>query len=142
MFQRARVLRHCLAFCNLRNLPQQPANNLTAACLGQVVAEADVPRLGDRSDFLGNPVAQLVRDLLRLFAGGPGSLEHDEGADRFACRFIGPAHHRRFSDNLPKTRSGKIMRRLLRNIAMGEAITQDTSTLENPGILDQLSEKQ
>ncbi|MEI7786712.1 MAG: acetate--CoA ligase, partial [Betaproteobacteria bacterium] len=38
----------------------------------------------------------------------------------------------RFGDNLPKTRSGKIMRRLLRGIAKGEAITQDTSTLENP----------
>ena len=45
----------------------------------------------------------------------------------------------RFGDNLPKTRSGKIMRRLLRSIAKGEAITQDTSTLENPAILEQLS---
>lgn len=46
----------------------------------------------------------------------------------------------RFGDNLPKTRSGKIMRRLLRSIAKGEAITQDTTTLENPAILDQLSQ--
>ncbi|HEX4880564.1 MAG TPA: acetate--CoA ligase [Limnobacter sp.] len=45
----------------------------------------------------------------------------------------------RFGDNLPKTRSGKIMRRLLRSLAKGEQITQDTSTLENPAILDQLS---
>ena len=44
----------------------------------------------------------------------------------------------RFGDNLPKTRSGKIMRRLLRVIAKGEEITQDISTLENPAILDQL----
>jgi len=44
----------------------------------------------------------------------------------------------RFSDNLPKTRSGKIMRRLLRSIARGEEILQDVSTLENPAILDQL----
>ena len=44
----------------------------------------------------------------------------------------------RLSDNLPKTRSGKIMRRLLRAIARGEDITQDVSTLENPAILDQL----
>ena len=43
-----------------------------------------------------------------------------------------------FSDSLPKTRSGKIMRRLLRNIARGEDITGDTSTLENESILDQL----
>ena len=46
----------------------------------------------------------------------------------------------RFGDNLPKTRSGKIMRRLLRSIAKGEAITQDVSTLENPAILDQLKQ--
>ncbi len=44
----------------------------------------------------------------------------------------------RFTDNLPKTRSGKIMRRLLRTIARGEQITQDTSTLEDEAILDQL----
>ena len=44
----------------------------------------------------------------------------------------------RFGDNLPKTRSGKIMRRLLRQLAKGEVITQDVSTLENPAILEQL----
>ena len=44
----------------------------------------------------------------------------------------------RFGENLPKTRSGKIMRRLLRTLAKGEEITQDVSTLENPAILDQL----
>ena len=44
----------------------------------------------------------------------------------------------RFADSLPKTRSGKIMRRLLRSIASGQAITQDVSTLENPGIVEQL----
>ena len=44
----------------------------------------------------------------------------------------------RFADNLPKTRSGKIMRRLLKAIARGEEITQDVSTLENPAIIDQL----
>ena len=44
----------------------------------------------------------------------------------------------RIVENLPKTRSGKIMRRLLRAIARGESITQDVSTLENPAILEQL----
>ena len=44
----------------------------------------------------------------------------------------------RYTDNLPKTRSGKIMRRLLRAVARGEPITQDVSTLENPAIIDQL----
>ena len=47
----------------------------------------------------------------------------------------------RFGDNLPKTRSGKIMRRLLRTLAKGETITQDTSTLEDATILQQLAEK-
>ncbi|SAL62290.1 acetyl-CoA synthetase [Caballeronia humi] len=44
----------------------------------------------------------------------------------------------RFGENLPKTRSGKIMRRLLRSLAKGEEITQDISTLENPAVLSQL----
>ncbi|MFZ6742559.1 acetate--CoA ligase [Undibacterium sp. JH2W] len=48
----------------------------------------------------------------------------------------------RFGDNLPKTRSGKIMRRLLRVLAKGEEITQDVSTLENPAILEQLKQAQ
>ncbi len=46
----------------------------------------------------------------------------------------------RFGENLPKTRSGKIMRRLLRSLAKGETITQDISTLENPAILNQLGQ--
>lgn len=46
----------------------------------------------------------------------------------------------RFGENLPKTRSGKIMRRLLRSVAKGEKITADITTLENPAILDQLGE--
>ncbi len=44
----------------------------------------------------------------------------------------------RFTDALPKTRSGKIMRRLLRNLASGQEITGDTSTLEDRGVLDKL----
>ena len=48
----------------------------------------------------------------------------------------------RYTDNLPKTRSGKIMRRLIRAIARGEEITQDTSTLENEAILRQLQGKE
>jgi acetyl-CoA synthetase len=47
----------------------------------------------------------------------------------------------RYSDNLPKTRSGKIMRRLLRSIARNEEITQDISTLEDESILEQLQGK-
>ena len=46
----------------------------------------------------------------------------------------------RFGENLPKTRSGKIMRRLLRSLAKGETVTQDVSTLENPHVMEQLSQ--
>ncbi|MCB1977058.1 MAG: acetate--CoA ligase [Nitrosomonas sp.] len=59
----------------------------------------------------------------------------------WVAREIGPIakpEEIRFGENLPKTRSGKIMRRLLRALAKGEEITQDVSTLENPAILDQL----
>ena len=45
----------------------------------------------------------------------------------------------RFGDSMPKTRSGKVVRRLLRSVAKGEAISQDTSTVENPAVLDQFS---
>ncbi len=46
----------------------------------------------------------------------------------------------RFSEALPKTRSGKIMRRLLRALAAGEEVTGDTSTLEDRSVLDKLRE--
>ncbi len=46
----------------------------------------------------------------------------------------------RFGENLPKTRSGKIMRRLLRSLAKGEEIISDISTLDNPSILEQLKQ--
>jgi acetyl-CoA synthetase len=46
----------------------------------------------------------------------------------------------RFTDSLPKTRSGKIMRRLLRNLAAGQEVAGDTSTLEDRGVLDKLRE--
>jgi len=46
----------------------------------------------------------------------------------------------RYTDNLPKTRSGKIMRRLLKSLAKGEEITQDISTLEDESIIKQLQE--
>lgn len=46
----------------------------------------------------------------------------------------------RFADALPKTRSGKIMRRLLRNVASGTTATGDTSTLEDQGVLARLAQ--
>ena len=47
----------------------------------------------------------------------------------------------RFTDVLPKTRSGKIMRRLLRDIAAGRDITSDISTLEDQSVIAQLQGK-
>jgi acetyl-CoA synthetase len=48
----------------------------------------------------------------------------------------------RFTDSLPKTRSGKIMRRLLRDVAGGRATTQDTTTLEDFSVLAKLREEE
>ena len=45
----------------------------------------------------------------------------------------------RFTEALPKTRSGKIMRRLLKQVASGQAVTGDTTTLEDLSILAKLS---
>ena len=45
----------------------------------------------------------------------------------------------RFTDALPKTRSGKIMRRLLREIATSGAVRGDVTTLEDIGVISRLS---
>src|SRR5919204_429559 len=48
----------------------------------------------------------------------------------------------RFTEALPKTRSGKIMRRLLRDIASGKSSAQDTTTLEDYSVLARLREEE
>ncbi len=78
-----------------------------------------------------------------------GALPEAEDAQRIAQELktwvaheigkIAQPHDIRFGDGLPKTRSGKIMRRLLRTVAKGEELTQDISTLENPQIMAQLA---
>jgi acetyl-CoA synthetase len=76
-------------------------------------------------------------------AQGAGALRTATELRNWVSNEIGPIARPdeiRFGDNLPKTRSGKIMRRLLRTLARGEEITQDVSTLENPGILEQLKQ--
>ncbi|MDM0003388.1 acetate--CoA ligase [Variovorax sp. J22G73] len=106
-----------------------------------LVAEAAV--VGRPDDVTGEAVCAFVV----LKRGRPTGEEAKQIANElraWVAKEIGPIAKPkdiRFGDNLPKTRSGKIMRRLLRSIAKGEAITQDTSTLENPAILDQLSER-
>ncbi|MEJ8826994.1 acetate--CoA ligase [Variovorax humicola] len=106
----------------------------------ELVAEAAV--VGRPDDTSGEAICAFV--VLK------GARPTGPAADKLAVQLrnwvgkeIGPiAKPRdiRFADNLPKTRSGKIMRRLLRSVAKGEAITQDVSTLENPAILAQLNE--
>jgi acetyl-CoA synthetase len=106
----------------------------------ELVAEAAV--VGRPDDLTGEAVCAFVV----LKGERPTGAEAKKVADElraWVAKEIGPiAKPRdiRFGDNLPKTRSGKIMRRLLRSIAKGEEITQDVSTLENPAILEQLKQ--
>ena len=104
------------------------------------VAEAAV--VGRPDDLTGEAVCAFVV----LKQARPEGAEAEKIAKElrdWVAKEIGPIakpKEIRFGDNLPKTRSGKIMRRLLRSLAKGETITQDVSTLENPAILDQLKQ--
>jgi len=105
-----------------------------------LVAEAAV--VGRPDDTTGEAICAFVV-LKRSRPTGEEARQIATQLRNWVAKEIGPIAKPkdiRFGDNLPKTRSGKIMRRLLRSIAKGEAITQDTSTLENPAILDQLTQ--
>ncbi|MBT2332737.1 acetate--CoA ligase [Variovorax paradoxus] len=105
-----------------------------------LVAEAAV--VGRPDDVTGEAVCAFVV-LKRSRPTGEEARQIANELRAWVAKEIGPIAKPkdiRFGDNLPKTRSGKIMRRLLRSIAKGEAITQDISTLENPAILEQLSQ--
>ncbi|NBW77916.1 MAG: acetate--CoA ligase [Betaproteobacteria bacterium] len=105
-----------------------------------LVAEAAV--VGRPDDLTGEAICAFVV-LKRSRPTGDEAKAIAKALRDWVAKEIGPIAKPkdiRFGENLPKTRSGKIMRRLLRSIAKGEAITQDTSTLENPAILDQLGE--
>jgi acetyl-CoA synthetase len=112
----------------------------SALVANPLVAEAAV--VGKPHEIKGEIVVAFV--VLR------GKCPHGDQASQIAnslrewvAHEIGPIakpEEIRFGDNLPKTRSGKIMRRLLRSLAKGGEITQDISTLENPAILDQLKQ--
>jgi acetyl-CoA synthetase len=106
----------------------------------ELVAEAAV--VGRPDDTTGEAICAFVV-LKRSRPTGDEAKKIAADLRNWVAKEIGPIAKPkdiRFGDNLPKTRSGKIMRRLLRSIAKGEAITQDTSTLENPAILDQLAQ--
>ncbi len=105
-----------------------------------IVAEAAV--VGRPDDLTGEAICAFVV-LKRPRPVGDEAKQIAKELRDWVAKEIGPIAKPkdiRFGDNLPKTRSGKIMRRLLRSLAKGETITQDTSTLENPAILDQLAE--
>lgn len=105
-----------------------------------LVAEAAV--VGRPDDLTGEAICAFVV-LKRPRPMGDEAKQIAKELRDWVAKEIGPIAKPkdiRFGENLPKTRSGKIMRRLLRSIAKGEQITQDTSTLENPAILDQLAQ--
>ena len=105
-----------------------------------MVAEAAV--VGRPDDLTGEAIVAFVVLKRSRPEGDEGKAIAKELRD-WVGKQIGPIAKPkdiRFGDNLPKTRSGKIMRRLLRGVAKGEAVTQDTSTLENPAILEQLAQ--
>jgi acetyl-CoA synthetase len=108
----------------------------------ELVAEAAV--VGRPDDLTGEAVCAFVV-LKRARPTGEEAKKIANELRNWVAKEIGPIAKPkdiRFGDNLPKTRSGKIMRRLLRSIAKGEEITQDVSTLENPQILEQLKQTQ
>jgi acetyl-CoA synthetase len=106
----------------------------------ELVAEAAV--VGRPDELTGEAICAFVVLKRAVPTGEEGRKIAKELRD-WVAKEIGPIARPkdiRFGENLPKTRSGKIMRRLLRAIARGEEITQDVSTLENPGILEQLKQ--
>ena len=112
----------------------------SALVANPIVAEAAV--VGRPDDMTGEAISAFVV-LKRSRPNGSEAADIAKQLRDWVGKEIGPIAKPkdiRFGDNLPKTRSGKIMRRLLRSIAKGEAITQDISTLENPAILEQLKQ--
>jgi acetyl-CoA synthetase len=103
------------------------------------VAEAAV--VGRPDELKGEAIACFVT--LRSGAAPDESLKKD--LREHVAKEIGALARPddiRFTDTLPKTRSGKIMRRLLRDIAGGKATTQDTTTLEDFSVLAKLREEE
>jgi acetyl-CoA synthetase len=114
----------------------------SALVANPLVAEAAV--VGKPDETTGEAICAFVV-LKRSRPTGDEAKQIATELRNWVAKEIGPIakpKEIRFGDNLPKTRSGKIMRRLLRVLAKGEEITQDISTLENPAILEQLKQAQ
>ncbi|MFM7286815.1 MAG: AMP-binding enzyme, partial [Cyanobium sp.] len=99
------------------------------------VAEAAV--VGRPDDLKGEGIVAFVT----LEAGRTGDEALVADLRAHVSKEIGPIARPdviKFSEALPKTRSGKIMRRILRSLASGQEVSGDTSTLEDRGVLDAL----
>jgi acetyl-CoA synthetase len=105
----------------------------------EVVAEAAVVSKPD--DLKGESVFAFVVCKGGVIPEGELATKLTEELQHWVSKHISPIAKPDgicFLENLPKTRSGKVMRRLLRAIVAGEPITQDISTLENPQEIDKI----
>jgi acetyl-CoA synthetase len=103
------------------------------------VAEAAV--VGKPDDLKGTAISAFVT----LEGGRTPTAELKEELRGHVTKEIGALARPdeiRFTDSLPKTRSGKIMRRLLRDIASGQATLGDTTTIEDYSVLARLREEE
>ncbi|MDP9070999.1 MAG: AMP-binding protein, partial [Actinomycetota bacterium] len=101
------------------------------------VAEAAV--VGAKDETTGQGIIAFVT----LKAGNEATDEHGQALRRHVASRIGPIARPRtivFTDDLPKTRSGKIMRRLLRDVAEGRSLG-DTTTLADPGVVEEIKRR-
>jgi acetyl-CoA synthetase len=101
------------------------------------VAEAAV--VGANDELTGQAVIAFVT----LKGGNASSPEHGEMLRKHVAEKIGPIAKPKqivFTDDLPKTRSGKIMRRLLRDMAEGRSLG-DTTTLSDPNVMALIKER-
>ena len=101
----------------------------------ELVSEAAV--VGRDDDLKGESIVAFVT----LKTGTKINKDIDLQLAKHVINEIGPIakpDEIKFTDSLPKTRSGKIMRRILRSLASGVEISGDTSTLEDRSVLDKL----
>ncbi|MFL9913772.1 acetate--CoA ligase [Paraburkholderia sp. RL17-337-BIB-A] len=112
----------------------------SALAANPLVAEAAV--VGRPDETFGEAIVAFIV----LKTARPTGAEAKRVADElraWVAKEIGPIAKPkdiRFGDAMPKTRSGKVVRRLLRSVAKGEVISQDTSTVENPAVISQFAD--
>ena len=105
----------------------------------ETVAEAAV--VGRPDDLKGQGIVAFVT-LAAGYGAHPGLKDELKGHVAKSIGSFAKPDEIRFTDTLPKTRSGKIMRRLLRDLASGQATVGDTTTLEDFSVLAKLREEE